>query len=140
MSPSDRHFTGRMRHAAATEFRCATAGRAAPIVARQPVFQIMEARKIFARALAGAITVGLDVMQETFRSPIRFGFIQHARESERNLEESPAIHAGKICRWRLDPIVDLESEMFVTCADECLSDCRRSFADGQRFPIFTACV
>jgi hypothetical protein len=42
------------------------------IIIVQPVFQVMQTRKIIAGAFAAAVSIRFDVMQQTFRSPIRF--------------------------------------------------------------------
>ena len=54
----------------------------APVVIRQPIFQVMETRKILAGAFAASITIHLDVMQQPIGCPILLRLIQHARESE----------------------------------------------------------
>ena len=44
------------------------------------------------------------------------------REGQRGFEEGPAIHAGEIHRSCLNPIIDLEGEMFVARSNERLAD------------------
>src|SRR5947208_17160817 len=94
----------------------------------------MQTRKIFARALAATIPVQFDVMQQAFRSPIRFRLVQHPGEAERDFEKRPAIHSLKIYRGRLDPIVNFESKVFVARSDKSLSHDGSPFADRQSFP------
>src|SRR5258708_12875311 len=45
-----------------------------------------------------SISIHLDVIEQAFRRPIRFGLIQHPRETERDLEKCPTIHSLKIYR------------------------------------------
>ena len=107
----------------------------APIVIRQPILQIMQPRKIFAGALAAAITIELDVVQQPLRRPLACGLIEHAGKAERDLEERPAIHPIEIHGGRLDVVVDLERERFVARPDHGAADRRGAFSDGERFPI-----
>src|SRR6266436_7901779 len=95
----------------------------------------MQTRKILAGALTAAIAIQLDVMQEALRSPIRLRLVQHSGKTERYLEKGPAIHALKIYRRGLDPIVDFKSEMLIACSHQCLSDCRSAFTNWQSLPI-----
>src|SRR6202521_2990733 len=139
MPPALRHFARRMGNTAAAQTAREVFNQTAPVVIRQPIFQVMETRKIFAGAFAAAITIDLDVMQQPLGCPILLRLIQHARERERNFKERPAIHSLKIYRGRLDSVVDLEGEMFVTRADQRLTDRRRPLADRERLPIPTAC-
>ena len=108
MPPADRHLARRMRHARAAQTARQIFHQTAPVVIREPVFQIMEPRKIFARALPAAITIQFDVMQHLLRRPILLRLIQHPRERERIFVKRPAIHPGEIHRRRLDPVVDLQ--------------------------------
>src|SRR5262245_32118047 len=95
----------------------------------------METRKIITSAFAAAVSVHFDVMQQTFRSPVRFWFVQHSGETERDFEKGPAIHSLEIHRGRFDPIVDLESEVLITCSYQRLSYRRRPFPYWQGLPI-----
>ena len=71
-----------MRHTFAAELRRQIFNQTAPVVIRQPIFQVMQTRKIFAGAFAAAITIHLDVMQQPIGCPILLRLIQHARERE----------------------------------------------------------
>src|SRR6266496_1032887 len=135
MSPASAHLARGMRDTAPAEIARQIFYQTAPIIIVQPVFQIMKSRKIFAGALAAAITVQLDIMQEALRSPIRLRLVQHSGKAERDLKKSPAIHALKIYRGRLDPIVDFKREMLIACSHQCLSDCRSTFTNRQSLPI-----
>src|SRR5438093_13588925 len=95
----------------------------------------MQARKILAGALTAAISIHLDVIEQAFRRPIRFGLIQHPRETERDLKKCPTIHYLKIYRGRLDPVVDFKSEMLIACSHQRLYDCRSAFTNRQSLPI-----
>jgi hypothetical protein len=95
----------------------------------------MEAGKIFAGALAAAISIQLDVMEQPFRRPIFLRLAEHARERERSFIKGPAIQPGEIYRGRFDPVIDLEGERFVTSADQRASDGSGPFADRERLPI-----
>src|SRR5882724_4757230 len=105
------------------------------IIIVEPVFQVMQPRKIIASAFAAAVSIRFDVMQQTFRSPIRFWFVQHSGETEGDLKKGPTIHSLKIYRRRFDPVVDLKSEMLVTRSYQCLPDCGGPFPNWQGFPI-----
>jgi hypothetical protein len=96
----------------------------------------MEPGKIFAGALATAIPIELDVMEQLFRRPVFFRLIQHPRKSERDFEKRPAIQSVKIHRGRFDPVVDFQGKGFVTGADERASNRSRSLTDRERLPIF----
>ena len=97
-----------MRHAHAAESARQIFDKTAPIIIRQPVFEIMEPRKIFARALTSTITIQLDVVQQPLRRPVLCGFIEHASEAERDFVKRPAIHAGKIHGRRFHAVIDLQ--------------------------------
>ena len=62
MPPALRHFARRMGNSAAAQAAREVFNQTAPVVIRQPIFQVMETRKIFAGAFAAAITIHLDVM------------------------------------------------------------------------------
>src|SRR5439155_17215509 len=136
MSPAGAHLTCGMRDAASAEVARHILDQTPAIVVVKPVLQVMQARKILTRALTAAISILLDVIQHAFRRPARFRIVQHSRETERDLEKRPAIHAVEIHRRRLDPVVDLQSEMFVARPDQSLSNGRSAFANRQRFPVF----
>src|SRR5437016_4059089 len=95
----------------------------------------MKTRKIIAGAFTAPVSIHLDVMQQTFWSPVRFRLVQHSSETEGDLEKGPAIHPLKIRRGRFDPIIDFKSEMLVACPYQCLSHRRGPFPDRQHFPI-----
>src|SRR6266542_2945302 len=95
----------------------------------------MQTREIFASALAATIPVWFDVMQQAFRSPIRFRLVQHPSETERDFKKRPAIHPLKIHRGRLDPIIDLEREMLVARPNQGQARGGGPLADRQRLPI-----
>jgi len=61
--PAACHFPGRMRHAHATKRASQISDQTAPVIVVKPIFQVMEAREIFAGAFGVAITIHLDVMQ-----------------------------------------------------------------------------
>src|SRR5438552_1746883 len=136
MSPASAHLTRGMRDAAATEITGEIFYQTTPTIVVKPVFQIMQTRKIFASALTAAIAILLDVRQHAFRRPVRFRFVQHPRETERDLEKRPAIHSVEIHRRQLDPVVDLQSEMLVARPYQSLSDRRSAFTNRQCFPVF----
>ena len=56
------------------------------IVIRQPILQIVQPGKIFAGALAIAIPVELDIMEQPRRVPLTGGLIKHPGEAKRDLE------------------------------------------------------
>ena len=118
MPPADRHFPGGMRTLSRRRVRGQVFDQAARIIVRQPIFQVMQPGKIFARALAVRDNDLSRCNAATVRRPIRFRFVQHARESERDFEKRPAIHSEEIHRGRFNVVVDLESEMFVASADQ----------------------
>src|ERR1700730_2648585 len=95
----------------------------------------MQTRKIIAGAFTAPVSIHLDEMQQTFWSPVRFRLVQHSSETERDLEKGPAVHALKVYRGRLDPVVDLKSEMFIAYPNQGLSYRRGPFPNRQRFPI-----
>src|SRR5688572_3661741 len=82
MPPAHRHLARRVRYAHTSQAASEVFDEAAPVIVRKPILQIMEPRKVFARALASAIAIQLDVMEQPFRRPILFGVIEHPRESE----------------------------------------------------------
>src|SRR5215468_2947411 len=98
MSPASAHLSRGMRHAAPTEVACQILDQPPAVVVVKPVFQVMQTRKIFAGALTAAISILLDVIQHAFWRPVRFWFVQHPRETERDLEKRPAIHPIEIHR------------------------------------------
>ena len=116
MPPADCHLARRMRHAHASKAAGQVLDQTAPVIVREPILQIMEPRKIFARALTSAITIQLDVMKQPFRRPVFRRFVQHPRECERDLEKRPAIQGIEIDRWRFDAVVDLERVILVADA------------------------
>src|SRR6266516_6283470 len=124
-----------MRDAEAAEIARQVLYQPTTVIVVKPILQIMQTREIFASTFAAAIAVELDIVQQPFRSPIRFWLIQHPGEAERDFEKSPTIHALKIHRWRLDPVIDFECEMFVARADQRLANHRRTFTDRKRLPI-----
>src|SRR5947209_19001188 len=70
MPQAGAHLTRGMRHAAPTEFARQIFNQTPAIIVVKPVFQIMQARKIFAGALAAAISILLDV--DSMRSGVQF--------------------------------------------------------------------
>ena len=96
MTPALRHLARRVGNTAAAKGAREVLHQTAPVIVGQPVFQIMQTRKIFARADAVPITIRLDVTQQCFRRPVRFRLIQHARKRERDFKKRPAIHSLKI--------------------------------------------
>src|SRR6266436_857271 len=135
MSPASAHLARGVRNTAPSEIARQIFDQTAPVIIVQPVFQIVQTRKIFARAFAAAVPIHLDVMQHTLRSPVRFRLVQHSGKAECDLKKSPAIHALKIYRGRLDPIVDFQGEMLIACSYQCLSDRRGAFTNWQSLPI-----
>src|SRR4029077_4185372 len=129
MPPADRHFPRRVRNTYAAEVAGEVFDQAALLVIVQPVLEIMQPGKIFPCANAAAVAIRLDVMQQTFRSPVFFRLVQHSRKRERDFEKRPAIHSLEIGRGRFDVIVDLEGEMLVAGANERTSDRGGALAD-----------
>jgi hypothetical protein len=135
MPPTGAHFARGMGDALPAELTGHIFYQTAAIIVVKPVLQVMQTRKIFASAFAAAISIHLDVMQQTLRSPVRLWLVQHSGKAERDLEKCPAIHSLKIYRGRLDPIVDFKSEMLIACSHQCLSYCRSAFTNRQSLPI-----
>src|SRR5262249_42739118 len=127
MPPASAHLARRMWDAAPAEVASHVLYQTAAIVVVQPIFQVVQAREIFACALTAAIPVQLDVIKQAFGHPVRFGLVEHSCEPKRRLEKGPAIHPLKIHRWRLDSVINFESKMFVPRSNQCLSNCRGSF-------------
>src|SRR5438094_10578251 len=95
----------------------------------------MQPRKIIAGAFAAPVSIHLDVMQQTFRSPVRFRLVQHSSETEGDLEKGPAVHALKVYLRRLDQVVDLKSEMCIANSNQPQSYRRSPFPNQTRLPI-----
>ena len=85
-----------MRDAEAAEIARQVLYQPTTVIVVKPILQIMQTREIFASTFAAAIAVEFDIVQQPFRSPIRFWLIQHPREAERDFEKRPTIHALKI--------------------------------------------
>src|ERR1044071_1813410 len=113
MAPASGHLSRGMRNAPTAKITGHVLHQTASIVIVKPVFQVMEPRKIIAGTLTAAIAVHLDVVQQTFRRPIGFGFVYHSPKSRSPFEKRPAIHPVDIYRWRFDSVVDLKSKIFV---------------------------
>src|SRR5438034_1679940 len=64
MSPASAHLARGMRDTAPAEIARQIFYQTAPIIIVQPVFQIMKSRKIFAGALAAAIAIHLNVIEQ----------------------------------------------------------------------------
>src|SRR5207245_10494247 len=101
MPPASAHLARRMWDAAPAEVASQILYQTAAIVVAQPVFQVMQAREIFACALTAAISVQIDVIKQATRRPVRFGLVEHSGEAKCNLEQGPAIDPLKVRRWRL---------------------------------------
>src|SRR5690348_7655161 len=95
----------------------------------------MKPGKIFTRANSAAVSIDLDVVQEIFGGPVFLGFIEHSSKSKGRFKKCPAIQTVEIDRWRLNPVVDLQSVRFVARAGKGLTDGGGSFADRKRFPV-----
>ena len=63
MPPAACHFPGGMRDAHTTKRASQIGNKTAPVIVVKPIFEVMEAREIFAGAFAVAITIHLDVVQ-----------------------------------------------------------------------------
>src|SRR5205814_10436460 len=124
-----------MRNASSAQLARKIYNQSAPIVVVEPVFEVMQARKVIASAFTAAIAVELDVMEQMLGRPVLLRLIQHPGEGERDFKKGPAIHSLKIHRRRFNSIVDFEGEMLVTRSDQRLSRRRRPFADRKCFPI-----
>ena len=135
MPPASAHLTRRMWDAVPAEVASHILYQTAAIVVVQPVFQVMQAREIFACALTAAISVQLDVIKQALRRPVRFGLVQHSCEAKCRLEKGPAIHPLKIHRWRLDSVINFQSKMFVPRSNQCLPNCSGSFPNRQTLPV-----
>src|SRR6266511_2700598 len=96
MSPAGAHLPRRTWDASSAKLAVQIFYTASPIIIVQPVFQIMQTRKIIAGAFSAAVSVQLDVVQQTFRSPVRFRLIEHSGKTESDLEKGPAIHSLKV--------------------------------------------
>src|SRR5437773_9553627 len=94
--PTHTHLASGMRDAEATEIARQVFYQTATVIVVKPILQIMQTGKIFARTFTAAIAVEFDIVQQPFRSPIRFWLIQHPGEAERDFEKGPTIHALKI--------------------------------------------
>src|SRR5260370_30245734 len=114
MPPAPAHLAWGMWNTAAAKTARQIFHQAATIIIVKPILQIMQTRKIFAGAFPAAIAVDFDVMQQTFRSPIRFRLAQHPGKAEGDFEKGPAIHSLKNHRSRLDPAIDFKGKMFIT--------------------------
>src|SRR5436305_5128769 len=135
MPPASAHLACRVRNAASTQSTREIFYQTATVVVVEPVFQIMKPRKVLSRALAAAISIEFDVIQKTFRRPVRFRLVEHSGETECGLEECPAIHPLKVYGRRLDAIVDFKREMLVAGSDQSLSHRRCSFSNWQTLPV-----
>src|SRR5437867_12339970 len=113
MPPASAHLTRRMWDGASAEVASQILYQTAAIVVVQPVFQVMQAREIFACALTAAISAQLEVINQALRRPVRFGLVEHSGESKCNLEKGPAIHPLRIHRWRLDSDATTQCRPFV---------------------------
>src|SRR5437773_9802954 len=94
--PTYTHLAGGMRDAEAAEIARQVLYQTATAIVVKPILQIMQTGKIFARTFTAAIPVDLDIVQQPFRSPIRFWLIQHPGEAERDFEKHLTFHALKI--------------------------------------------
>src|SRR5205823_10072743 len=97
-----------MRYAHTTKRAGQIANQTASVIVVEPIFEVMEAREIFAGAFGVSITINLDVTQQLRRCPIGFGLIQHPREGESGFKKGPAIEPHEIDRGRLNSVVDFE--------------------------------
>src|SRR5436309_521697 len=130
MSPADAHLARGMRDAAAAEIAGEIFYQTAPTIIVKPILQIMQAGEVVAGALAAAISILFDVIEHAFRRPVRFRFVQHSRETERDLEKRPAIHAVEIHRRRR--VVPAGSkEFYFTGADLYRWHCANSFSEKE---------
>ena len=135
MPPACAHLARGMRDTLSAEIAGKIFHQPSAIVVVEPVFQVMQTREIIAGAFAAAVPIQFDVMQQTVGCPVRLRFVQHPGEAESDLKKRPAIHPLKIYRGRLDPIVDFQGEMFVTCSYQRLPGRRGPLSDRQSFPI-----
>src|SRR4051794_20021652 len=98
----------------------------------------MQSREILAGALAAAIAIALNLLQKRFGRPLSRRLVQHPRETERDLEEGPAVHSIEVGGGRFDAVVDLKGEGFVRCANQGASHGRCPLPDRERFPVIRA--
>src|SRR5262249_49284023 len=103
MSPPVSHLMCGMIHTHSAKFPGEIVDQSTAIIVRQPVFKIVQTRKISPGTLSPAVTVQLDVMQKLLWRPGVLRVVEHAGEPERVFEKGPAIHSVKISGRRFNP-------------------------------------
>src|SRR6476619_7178098 len=112
MPPAKGHFLRGVIRAHSTQLAGKIFYQSASIVVREPIFKVMQAGQIFARAVAAPVTLGLAVPRRRPRGPLRLRLTEQAGEAECEPKQRPATRSDKLRRERLRLSADLERERF----------------------------